>query len=147
MEEGRLSYLRFTPAEYRAVSRVCRRLDLGSYDPPTFQRVLALALADATPTLAERVGRLDRAEVRLLHDHMRAELKAAQPPFPSDEWRKIEEACESVPATHRFAHQIQRAVVRSLRPAAPGLSRKLSRMSISQFVRLFEQVRESRRPQ
>lgn len=142
-----MSYLRFSPAEYRAVSRICRRLDLGSYDPPTFQRVLALALSDASPMLAERIGRFERAEVRLLYDHLRVEVKGAQPPFPSEEWRKLGEACESVPATHRFAHQIQRAVVRSLRPAAPGLSRKLSRMSISQFVRLFEQVRESRRPQ
>ena len=100
-----MSYLRFSPAEYRAVSRICRRLDLGSYNSPTFQRVLALALSDASPMLAERIGRFQRAEVRLLYDHQRAEAKGAQPPFPSEEWRKLGEACESVPATHRFAHQ------------------------------------------
>jgi hypothetical protein len=140
-----LSYLRFTPAEYRAVARVCRRLDLGSYNPPTFQRVLALALSDASPGLSDRVSRFGRGEVRLLYDHLRAKTRDAQRPFPSEEWRKLGEACESVPATHRFAHQVQRAVIGHLRTASPGLCRKLARMSISQFVRLFDRVRESGR--
>ena len=132
-----LSYLRFTPTEYEAITRVRRRLDLRGFDARTLRLILSLSLMGDAPALAERVRGLRDAEMRLLRDHLRGE---APPSFTAEELRTIAEACGAAPPLVRFAGPLQRVLVGRLRKASPRLARKLSRMSISQFVRVFEQA-------
>ncbi len=132
-----MGYLRFTPAEYQAIARV-RRLDLDRYDPHLFRLILVLSLVDAEPELAERIRSLRDGEVRLLRDHLRGEGKRRS--FTDEEWRAIAEACVSVPADARFARPFQPVLVRHFRKACPSLARKLGRMSVTQFVQVFEQA-------
>ena len=139
-----MTHLRFTPAEYWAISRVHHRLDFNRIDLSGFQRTLTASLADASPGLAGRISRFAQGEVRLLHAHFRAEATGRRQVLTAEEWQKLGEACESVPSTQRFAYLIQRMVSDHLRTTARGLYRKLSRVSISQFVRLFENVRSAK---
>jgi hypothetical protein len=137
-----LNYLRFSPAEYRDITRVCRTLDLRRLDPPAFQRLAALCLADAASKLARRIRGLLPAEVRLLHGRLRAEVEGGRrSSFSPEELRALAGACGPVPPGVRFIGPFQGAFVRRLRHASPGLSRKLARLSVGQFVRLFGEVR------
>jgi hypothetical protein len=139
-----MTHLSLTSAEYRAVSRVHYRLDFNRIDFPGFQRILTVSLADTSPGLAGRISRLGQGEVRLLYAHFRAEVTGRRQVLTAEEWQKLGEACESVPSTHRFAYLIQRMVSGHLRATARDLYRKLSRVSITQFVRLFEKARSAR---
>jgi len=134
-----LSHLRFTPAEYECIVRVRRRLDLRGFDARTLRRILSLSLMGEAPALAERIRGLRDAEVRLLRDHLRGERSQA---FTADEWRTIAEVCGAAPACLRFAGPLQRLLVGRLRKASPRLARRLGRMSLTQFVRVFEQAQQ-----
>ena len=135
-----MSHLRFTPAEYEALARV-RRLDLRGEDIPAFRLLLSALLFDDTPELAQRILRLRDGEVRLIRDHLRARKRQS---FTAEEWRAIAEACRILPATTRFARPVQAVLARHFRKASPGLARKLGRLSVTQFARVFEQVQYGR---
>jgi hypothetical protein len=132
-----LSYLRFTPSEYEAVVRVRRRLDFRGFDARTVRLILSLSLMDESLALAERIRTLNDDQIRLVRDHLRGEKPQS---FTEAEWRVIAEACGAAPACVRFAGPLQRVLVGRLRKASPRLARRLGRMSISQFVRVFEQA-------
>lgn len=66
-----MSYLRFTPEEYRILCRQYRQLDLGGCHLPAFKRLLNKALAETAPTLARRLVRLRRGTFLLLYQHFR----------------------------------------------------------------------------
>lgn len=134
-----MSNLRFTPAEYECIVRVRRRLDLHGFDVRTLRLVLSLSLMGEAPLLAERIRGLRNAEIRLLRDHLRGERPQ---PFTAEEWRAIAEVCGAAPACVRFAGPLQRVLVGRLRKASPRLARRLGRMSITQFVRVFEQAQQ-----
>jgi hypothetical protein len=141
-----LSYLRFTPADYRAVARACREHGLAPLDLPTFRDLLAAALAADAPALAARVGGLDAGKTLLLQQHLRGkEPGAARPALTAAEWRTLGELCGAAPGATRFVGVFHRLLVRQLRKTAPGLARKLERLSPAQVERLYEQVRQQRR--
>jgi hypothetical protein len=65
------TYLRFTPAEFRAIARACRRLPLTDNSFRAFKRALAGALAPLAPELAERVARFHSYQAGILFEHLR----------------------------------------------------------------------------
>jgi hypothetical protein len=143
-----LSYLRFTPAEYRAIARACRERDLMRLDLSTFHLLLAAALADARPDLADRIGGLSDGETLLLQQHLRTASAApgvARPALTPAELRTVTRLCAVAPATTRFAGVFRRLLLRHLRKSAPGLARKVARLSDAQFEELFRQA-QRRRP-
>jgi hypothetical protein len=141
-----LTHLRFTPAEYNAIAHVRHRLDLTTFDVGTIRLILVLSLLDDMPLLSDRVRRLKDNEIRLLRDHLRTEgTTPPRRPFSAEEWHALAEACRGVPAGARFARPFQPALVRHFRKASPSLARKLARLSVTQFVQIFEQAQEQQR--
>ena len=141
-----MSYLRFTPADYQTLARVCRNHNLARLDLLTFRDLLAAAVADRAPDLAARVGGFNSGQVFLLQQHLRAgEKGGARPALTAAEWRMLAEWCGSAPGPTRFVGVFHRLLVRQLRKAAPGLARKLEGLSAAQLERLYEQVQRRRR--
>jgi hypothetical protein len=138
-----VTHLRLTPPEYQSIAAACRERGLARLDFPAFRRLLAAALADCSPALAERVAGLTGGQSLLLRQHLRAGEEGGPPgpAFTAGELGTLAELCGFVPDSIRFAGPVRRLLVRCLRPYSPGLARKLSRLSLSQFERLYEQVR------
>ena len=140
-----MSYLRLPPADYRAITRVCRSLDLSCYNQPTFRRILVVALTDDWPQLAGRVRELRKAQMQVLYQHLRAAGNGgARRSFTPEEVQSLADACVVLSPSARFTRPIRRILVRSFRREAPRLSRKLARLSGAQFDRLYEQMQERR---
>src|SRR5437870_5107565 len=65
------TYLRFTPAEFRAIARACRPFPLADDTFPAFRRSLAAALTPAAPALARRVARFHSFQAGILFEYLR----------------------------------------------------------------------------
>jgi hypothetical protein len=140
-----LSYLRLPPADYRAISRVCRSLDLASFNQPTFRRLLVGFLTEGLPELANRLRGLRKAEMQALYQHLRAEGKdCVRRTFTPEEVQTLADACVVLASSTRFTRPLRRILVRSFRRDWPRLARKVGRLSGTQFDRLYEQMRELR---
>src|SRR5689334_20275891 len=95
-----MSYLRFTPGEYGALSTTCQQLALAKMSFRTFQRVLVVSLATRLPKLAGRIAGLDEDTIRILYRHMemrqRNQSRAVDPQkFTKKELRVVAETCGS----------------------------------------------------
>jgi hypothetical protein len=143
-----VTYLRLTPAEYRYLCHVCRRLDVTHCRRPVFRRRLAEGLADSSPDLRNKVALLGRAELRLLHEHFREPARRLASRslhgLTRGEWGVFIAACETYPLPVRFVRAFRHTLADLLREVSPGLARKLRRLSGRQFERLYEWARKPR---
>ncbi len=142
-----MSYLRLTPAEYRAVRRECLYLDLARASLTAFRRRLVGALSEASPALAGKVAGLKRSQLRLLLEHFQAPVEAPRAGIPgltSDEWAAFTEACVSYPLPVRFVGLFRHMLVDLFREVSPGLARKLEGLTGQQFEVLYDQATERR---
>jgi hypothetical protein len=134
-----LSYLRFTPDEYRTL----RRLNPGA-EPmhmPAFRRRLVAALNPVWPGLARKIARLRRGEMTLLYHHFQPRpADGAGHGLSPDELRVLGEACVSSPFPVRFVRPFKGLLVEMLEGSLPELARKVERMSGHQFERLYNQA-------
>jgi hypothetical protein len=73
-----MSYLRFSPEEYLALSQVCGLLKLNRCRPNYLKRLLVQSLTTSSPQLAQRIGRFRGRELRMIRDHFR-NLQHEQP--------------------------------------------------------------------
>jgi hypothetical protein len=145
-----MSYLRFSPGDYCAIYRACRPLAIEKMSLPIFKRVLVGSLSDKRPNLAERIAGLGEDGVRVIYDHLleRRRGKAAadrQPELIAEELAAVAEACQSFPLAARFMRYFKGALVRALQEGFPDLASKLSRLSGSEFERLYEFVKARRK--
>ncbi len=140
-----LSYLRFTPLEYRALCQLCRPLDLADDFFPNFKNFLVTALRDDLPELANRIAQFRRGQLRILFDHVRR--PKAKPPsgLSQEEFRALSQACNSLVNPHRFLHYYKDSLIRHFQKSKPDLARKLTRMTDQQFQELYGRVKERRR--
>jgi hypothetical protein len=140
-----MTHLRFSPADYRSLRRSCPPPLPTRLDTLAFKRLLVTSLAEAHPSLAERVAELSGQQLRILHHHFRGSATADAPAgarqaFSPEELTTVAEACASVLHPVRFLRHFRDALVGHLRDFCPGLARKLARLSERQFARLYEQV-------
>jgi hypothetical protein len=153
-----LSYLRFTPDDYRLLARACRHVQLGGCSRAAFNRLLVESLSSSSPGLAQRIACLRRTELSLLYDHFRERLRptaegdrqgsdvdGGEQGFTPGELRVIAEACLSAPFHVRFVRPFKRVLVELFQEAWPALAQKLARLSGSQFERLYEHACGQRR--
>ena len=144
-----MTHLRFSPADYRSLCRSCQPPLPLSLDTLAFKRLLVTSLAEAHPSLAERVAELSGQKLRILHDHFKGRATADAPAgarhaFSAEELATVAEACESFLHPVRVLGYFRGALVGHLRDFFPGLARKLARLSKRQFARLYEQVTRRR---
>jgi hypothetical protein len=140
-----MTWLCFSPKDYRALSRLCVPLPTARDDLAAFRRFLLESLADVRPALAERIAELDGHKIGVLLDHFsdRAPADASrgrQHLFNGEELRVVAEACASFLHPVRFVRHLRMALVGHLSDLFPHLARKLARLSDRQFERLYEQV-------
>jgi hypothetical protein len=144
-----MTYLRFSPEEYRSLCRFCQPPLPRGLDLLAFKQLLLTTLSEAQPSLAERIAELDGHKLGLLFDHFAERASAGVPGGPHElsvkELQVLTQACRSYPATVRFLRPFQASLVELLGEVFPSLSRKLGRMSASQFERLYEQLTRRKR--
>jgi hypothetical protein len=136
-----MQHLRFSPAEYQAISRLCRPLNLCRHRPPALQRLLVQSLADTHPELARRLARFRRRELRILHEHLREQRPAAPHGLSPEEFELLAAPFGPLLFHVRFVRPLKRAVAQQLREAFPGLAAKLDQLSHRQFELLCEEIR------
>ena len=73
-----MSHLRFSPEEYHALCQVCGSLKLNRFPPHVLKRLLVQSLTTASPELAERIGRFQERELRIIRDHF-SKVRQEQP--------------------------------------------------------------------
>ena len=144
-----MSYLRFTPDEYRTIADHCRRLGLGNRHQPAFRRLLVGSLRGQSHALAARISRLGRGKLNLLYWHFRERTplvaKCCPYEFTRVEMQLVEEACVMVPFPVRFVRPFKSLLIELFQEEWPDLARKLACLSGQKFERLYEQVYERRR--
>jgi len=140
-----LSYLRFTPLEYRALCQLCSPLDLADDFFPDFKAFLVAALLDDLPDLAKRIALFRRGQLRILFDHVRGRKAKPAGGLTQEEFRALTQACNSLVNPHRFLHYYKDSLVRHFQKSKPALARKLTRMTDEQFRELYGRVKERRR--
>ena len=149
-----MSYLRFTPDEYRILSYVCRRLTLHRRRPRHFKRLLTREVRSVAPSLAERITAFRWAELRLVFEHFAEGACPQTEDIPDDprcefdllELMMIAEECATAPFPVRNFGHFKCILVERLPNAWPILAGKLSSLSVHQFERLFRQVSEKGHP-
>jgi hypothetical protein len=145
-EEGHpMTHLRFSPADYRSLCRLCQARPPTGDDFAAFRRFLLDSLAETRPSLAERIAELDGHRLGILYDHFskRAPADAARGQrhrFSGEELQVLAEACEPFHGPVRFVRYLRVALVEHLRDLFPDLARKVARLSDRQFERLYKQV-------
>ena len=72
-----MSYLRFTPEEFRAIRRACDPVHLSGDFLAVFKYFLVEALDDTLPDLATRIRRFRRPQLVLLYGFLRQQRTAA----------------------------------------------------------------------
>jgi hypothetical protein len=133
-----LTYLRFTPSEFVAMTALCQALELGRLSLTAFGCLLSFELTDAQPHLARRIDALSTGGLRLLRERLPGRPATE---FTAAEVRKLTEACGLLPRGGRFARPHRRRLVARLTKARPGLARKIAHLNDDEFERLCQQIR------
>jgi len=141
-----MTHLRFSPGEYHALCRACCPIKLDRKPLHILKWFLARSLAGTMPDLAQRIARLRRYELQILHDHLREHRQ------PEREHRLTREEFEMLAVEYgpfllhaRFVRPLRRALVEHFRGASSGLAAKLDQLNHRQFEVLCEQVQERTR--
>lgn len=141
-----MSYLRFLPEEFQAISRLCRPLNLKRYRPHTLQRFLVWALGNRMSALAQRIAGFRRRELRILHDYLWEQQRPEERhSLTEEEFGLVGEAFGPLLFNLRFIRAVKRALVQHFRDTHPDLATKLERLSFRHFEILSEQVQERAR--
>src|SRR4051794_3053630 len=130
------AYVRFTPAEYRALCQVCVAIDFRNDLFRIFKQFLVESLKDSSPALAGRVAQLSRAQVRVVYQYLkeqrqdRAEARRLPPPPPPElsptEFQAVTDVADAYRLPAGFPHVFRDFLARQLRELAPDLVRKLT---------------------
>jgi hypothetical protein len=144
-----MSYLRFSPEEYRVLCRLSEQLPLGGTGLTALRHFLVAYMPLDQLALAKRIARLDNRQMRLLYEHLLGQSQTnapagKRPTFTEDELKVISQAIDCPRQPLRFLRLFQWSVVERLSDHSPSLAWKLARLSERQFERLYEHVRGRR---
>jgi hypothetical protein len=137
-----LSYLRFTPSEFRALTDLYGALELRSASLTAFACLLSFELTESRPLLARRINGFSAAKLRLLRERMTGEPAIG---FTAAELRTLVDALPPFPLTGRFARPLRRHLVACLTATRPKVARRISRLTDAGFERLCDQILGQRR--
>jgi hypothetical protein len=145
-----MSYLRFSPEEYRAICRLAKDIPLSGADLPALKHFLVAYLPLDQLRLAKRIGHLDNRQMRVLYEHLKDQRQAGavqsgRHAFTAEELKMVGEACDSLLYPVRFLRFFRNTLVEHLHGIDPSLARKLGRLSERQFERLYEHLKGRRK--
>jgi hypothetical protein len=144
-----MSYLRFSPDEYRALCRLSEQLPLGGMDLSALQHFLVANLPLEQLDLANRIARLGDLRMQLLYKHLLGQNPADAVPcewdaFTQAELKAVADAWGSFPYPIRFLRHFRKPLVHLLNDGSPDLAQKLAGLNERQFRLLYEYVRGRR---
>ena len=152
-----MSFLRFTPEEFRAIRQACDAVHLSGDFLAVFKYFLVEALDDTLPDLATRIRRFRRSQLVLLYGFLRQQRTAAA---KSQEQTRTEEGecgltAEELQAVRYatdpfFLHDgdlgsFRDFLLYNLRETRPRLAAKLAQLRPRQMVRLYQQAKRRSR--
>jgi hypothetical protein len=141
-----MSYLHFSPEEYRVLCRLGEQLPLAATGFTAFRHFLVAHMPLDQLALAKRIARLDDRPLRLLQQHLlgRRQAEAREGDtltFAEEELQLLTQTIDWPRQPLRFLWLFQKSMVQRLRDHSPSLARKLARLSARQFEELYEHVR------
>ena len=146
------NHLRFTPAEYQSLCRVCRTIcTSGSY--AAFRAKLSDALRLCDPDLASRIRRLGKPRARILRMHMegrlgcdpKREVVASTIDLSIREWQTVSRACALIWLSDDCPRAFQGRLVVEVEEAEPALAAKLGQLDAGQAATLYRRVKSGKR--
>jgi hypothetical protein len=154
-----MSYLRFTPDEYRAIRRACRSLDLSDDFFAVFKYFLVESLADTLPGLSQRLAQVPARKLRILYEYLKEHKTCRARSYGRFRGKKdeawggltIRESQAVRQASDLFfLHEgslpsFQDYLVFAFRETTPGLASKLARFSRHRIARLYQDVKKRSR--
>jgi hypothetical protein len=135
-----VSYLRFTPDDYRALASLWETLSLRHETPYTVKRRLVEALAQSHSGLAVRLAGFHTRQLRVLCDHLRGRKPIGRHGLNAGELRLLTRAAGGLLSHVRFIQPMRRFLVQHFRDKHPSLAEKLHTMSLGQFELLCRQA-------
>jgi hypothetical protein len=152
-----MSYLRFTPKEFRAIRRACRSLDLNDDFFVVFKYFLVESLTGPSASLTQKLAHLPRHKLRILCDYLREQKPSSvekhgwlrkggtQCALTFEELQTVRQVSGVFFLHDGSLHSFQDYLVYAFRKSAPGLAARLDHLSQQQIESLFYQVKQPRR--
>jgi hypothetical protein len=144
-----MSYLRFSPDEYRVLRRLVRAAPRSEMDLPALKGYLVAHLPLDRLDLARRIDRLEDGQMRLLNE--RLVCPAPRPPdrcewdaFTEVELEAVADAWGLFLYLVEFLRHFRAPLVHLVSDGFPGLAEKLAGLNERQFMRLYEHLRGRR---
>jgi hypothetical protein len=147
-----MSYLRFTPEEFRSIRRTCDLVELSDDFFAVFKHFLVESLSATLPILAIRIAGFRRPQLRLLYEFLRHQ-KTLEVRSREGNRRGADECglmFEELQAIRRasgpfFLHDgslgsFRDFLVYHFGKTRPGLAAKLARLGPRQIARLYHQA-------
>jgi hypothetical protein len=152
-----LSYLRFTPQEFRAIRQACDPVHLNADFLTDFKDFLVEALDDRLPDLASRIRRFRRPQLVLLYGFLRQQRTAAAKSqaqtrredgkcgLTAEELQAVRYATDQFFLYDGDLGSFRDFLLYSLRETRPRLAAKLAQLRPRQIARLYQQAKRSSR--
>jgi hypothetical protein len=152
-----LSYLRFTPEEFRAIRQACDPVHLNADFLAVFKYFLVEALDDTLPDLATRIRRFRRSQLVLLYGFLRQQRTAAAKSqaqtrreesecgLTAEELQAVRYASDPFFLHDGYPGSFRDFLLYNLREARPRLAAKLARLHPRQIARLYQQAKRRSR--
>jgi hypothetical protein len=149
-----LSYLRFTPEEFRAIRQACDSVHLSDDFFAVFKYYLVELMSDTLPDLAQRISRFRRPQLELLYGFLRRQKtskakRRRQAGSGEDACRLTSEELQAVMRASGpfFLHDgslgsFQDYLVHILSEARPSLAARLARFRPRHIARLYHQAND-----
>jgi hypothetical protein len=151
-----VSYLRFTPEEFRAIQQACRSIKLSDDYFAFFRYFLIEALAGSSPGLAQRLAQCNAWKLRILYGYLReqraARVQRSDEPSRGEkdearvgltvrEWQAVRQASSLFFLHDGKQPSFQNYLVFAFRETTPGLAIKLAELGVHQITWLFREMK------
>jgi hypothetical protein len=153
-----VSYLRFTPEEFKAIEQACRSMNLSDDFFHVFKYFLVETLEHTLPGLTQRLAQLPTRKLRILYEYLRDQKHSSVKNHGGGTKQNGQKAALTfveLQAVRRasgsfFLHDgshwsFQDYLVHDFGKTAPALAAKLARFSHQQIARLYQQAKKRNR--
>jgi hypothetical protein len=152
-----LSYLRFTPEEFRAIRQACDSVELSGDFFAVFKYFLVESLSDTHPDLATRILRFYRPQLVLLYAFLRRQRTSAaknrgptrreehEYGLTTEELQAVRHASGPFFLYDGYLGSFQDFLLYNLGETRPSLAAKLARLDPRQVAGLYHQMKQRSR--
>jgi hypothetical protein len=153
-----VSYLRFTPEEFKAIEQACHSMNLSDDFFHVFKYFLIESLEGTLPSLTQRLAQLPSRKLRILYEFLRDQRTSPvknhgggtnrdrkKGALSFEELQAVRQASGSFFLYDGSQWSFQDYLVHDFGKTAPALAAKLARFSHQQIARLYHQEKKRNR--